>query len=95
MNVPGPSPLPLVGNLLQVIKKGITEHDTELMNQYGKIVGFFEGSTPNLMITDIRLIKSITIKDFGHFVNRRVNFLLINKCFLFNVFSILLSTKVF
>jgi len=74
LNVPGPMPLPLLGNFDQVIKKGITVHDAELMKQYGKVVGYFEGSTPNLMVTDVKLIKSITIKNFGHFVNRRVSF---------------------
>jgi hypothetical protein len=79
MNVPGPMPLPLVGNFLELIKKGITDHDIELMNKYGKIVGYFEGSTPNLMVSDLKLVKSITVKDFSHFVNRRVQFQ-INKC---------------
>jgi hypothetical protein len=57
---------------LALIKKGLTTHDEELMRKYGKVAGYFEGSTPNLMISDVKLIRATFIKDFGNFVNRRV-----------------------
>jgi len=73
MNIPGPMPLPLIGNFNGVIKLGATKYDEYLMGKYGKIVGYFEGSTPNLLISDVKFIKAVLIKDFSHFVNRRVN----------------------
>ncbi len=48
------------------------KEDTELMNKYGKVMGYFEGTNPNLWITDTEMIKSVFVKDFDHFINRRV-----------------------
>jgi hypothetical protein len=89
MKVPGPSPLPLVGNLLETFKNGITSYDEKLMQKYGRIVGYYEGSTPNLLITDVKLIKAITIKDFEHFINHRVKLIpkLIKFLFKFSILN--------
>ena len=46
--------------------------DLELSKKYGKVYGKFDGTQPNLCISDPDLIKSILVKDFDHFVNRRV-----------------------
>ena len=62
--------------------QNIPKHDRDMMKKYGKVVGYFEGTVPNLWITDIDIIKTVFVKDFDHFVNRRV----------FNIFS---STKIF
>ena len=72
IKIPGPTPWPIIGNFFSLIKKGLTTHDEELMTEYGRVVGYFEGSTPNLMITDVKLIRAALIKDFNNFVNRRV-----------------------
>ena len=39
---------------------------------FGKIYGTFDGMKPNLHVNDIELIKSIFVRDFDHFINRRV-----------------------
>ena len=72
MNLPGPMPQPVLGNFGDVIKLGIQENDINLMNTYGKTLGYFEGTQPVILTTDIKLIKAFLIKDFGSFVNRRV-----------------------
>lgn len=76
LNVPsGPTPSPVVGNLFQIVRKGLIEFDKELINKYGKdkkIVGYFEGSTPFILCADPEMIKQIAIKDFCNFINRRV-----------------------
>lgn len=69
----GPEPLPLVGNLLSIFKDGFSVFDMNLIRDYGKIVGIFEGSSPTVMCIDPKLIKAVYIKNSGNvFKNRRV-----------------------
>lgn len=72
MNIPGPKPWPLIGNIDQLFRYGIQETDMKMVKAYGKIYGYFEGNSPIIMTTDIKFIKSCLIKDFNSFVNRRV-----------------------
>jgi hypothetical protein len=43
-----------------------------LVKKYGKVFGYFDGPIPNLWITDADVIKAMYVKDFDHFVDRRV-----------------------
>jgi len=52
--------------------QNVVEYDFKLFEQYGKTVGIFDGTTPNLLTADADLIRSVMVKDFDHFVNRRV-----------------------
>ncbi len=54
------------------------KYDQHLMNQHGRVMGYFDGSYPNLWFTDSDMIKSVFVKDFDHFINRRVSYL-VNK----------------
>jgi hypothetical protein len=72
MNLPGPKPWPLLGNLGGIMRDGIHEYDVKQVRTYGKTFGYFEGSFPVIITTDAKLIKSYLIKDFNSFVNRRV-----------------------
>lgn len=58
---------------MDIINKGLIQHDLDIIKKYGKVVGYFEGSEPVLLVTDVNLLKSILISDFSSFVNRRVN----------------------
>ncbi|XP_057379555.1 cytochrome P450 3A11-like [Daphnia carinata] len=69
--IPGPKPWPLVGNMWGIWKANLPKYDQQMMKKYGKIVGYFDGSLPNLWITDANMIRSVFVKDFDHFVNRR------------------------
>nr|QEV83804.1 cytochrome P450 [Brachionus rotundiformis] len=71
LNIPGPKPWPLIGNIQNVMREGFVKHDIELMKKYGRVVGYFEGSTPVVLTTDVKFIKNVMIKDFNSFVNRR------------------------
>ena len=53
-------------------KKNIPANDIVLKKKYGKNIGFFDGTTPNLYTTDVELIKSVFVKDIDHFMNKRV-----------------------
>jgi hypothetical protein len=72
INLPGPRPLPLLGNFGDIQKKGIYQHDIDIFKTYGKIVGYFEGPVPVILTTDLKFMKNVLIKDFSSFVNRRV-----------------------
>jgi hypothetical protein len=74
MGVPGPSPLFIVGNFLDIFKKGFPKHDAEIMQKYGKTVGYFEGEMPVILTTDPNFIKSVMMKDFSCFINHRVSY---------------------
>ncbi|XP_026748482.2 cytochrome P450 6k1-like [Galleria mellonella] len=57
------------GVLLRKSKVQITE---ELYNKYPdeKVVGFFRGTRPELIIRDPKLVKRVLVSDFGSFYNR-------------------------
>nr|QST15045.1 CYP360A5 protein [Diaphanosoma celebensis] len=69
--IPGPKPIPFIGNMWGMWRKNVAENDIALYKKYGKIFGIYEGVVPNLFVTDPKLIRSILIKDSGRFINRR------------------------
>mgnify|MGYP001810828208 CR=1 FL=1 len=72
INLDGPAPLPIFGNLLELSSQTFSVFDDQMLQKYNRICGYFEGSTPVILISDVKLIKAITIKDSNCFVNRRV-----------------------
>ncbi len=54
-------------------RKNFVNYDADLVKKYGKTFGFFEGRKPNLFVADAEFIRSVLVKDFDHFVNRRVS----------------------
>lgn len=68
--IPGPFPLPLVGNLPSLIKRGINKHHCDMAKEYGKTILFFEAMNPVVLTSDPELIKAITIRDFHIFDGR-------------------------
>ena len=75
--IPGPFPLPLVGNLPSLIKRGINKHHCDMAKEYGKTILFFEAMNPVVLTSDPELIKAITIRDFHIFDGRNVIYFLI------------------
>ena len=69
--VTGPKPAFLFGDLL-MRAWSTPKIETELRNRYGRVYGNYNGIEPILTVADPELIKQVMVKDFGDFVNRRV-----------------------
>ncbi len=52
-------------------KNGIVGFHKTSFSKYGKVVGFYFGRLPAVLIADVDLVRRICIKDFSSFVNRR------------------------
>lgn len=70
--IPGPPPSFLSGNLSELIEKGSAKAFKDWMDQYGSVLGFFNGAYPTIIVKDPELIKKIQIKDFGSFHSRGI-----------------------
>jgi len=69
--ISGPKPIPFFGNAWGMWKKNIPDSDRKMVKEFGNVFGTFDGVSPVLHINDTELIRSVFVKDFDHFVNRR------------------------
>ena len=71
LNVPGPKPIPFLGNFLEVRKyNGIYQMHLAFLKRYGKVFTICLGGRPSLVVADPELLKQIMVKDFPNFRNR-------------------------
>ena len=71
LSVPGPKPIPFLGNFLEARKyNGVHLMHLDYLKKYGKVYAVCLGSKPSLVVTDPELLKQIMIKDFPNFRNR-------------------------
>ncbi|XP_032728516.1 cytochrome P450 3A12-like isoform X2 [Lontra canadensis] len=71
LGIPGPKPLPFVGNILDYCE-GFWNVDKKCFKKYGRFWGFYDGRQPVLAITDLDMIKTILVKEcYSVFTNRR------------------------
>ncbi|XP_078377237.1 cytochrome P450 3A24-like [Oculina patagonica] len=71
LNVPGPKPVPFLGNFLEARKyDSLHLMFLDYAKKYGKVFAICLGRHPSLVVTDPELLKQIMIKDFPNFRNR-------------------------
>ncbi|GIY20841.1 cytochrome P450 3A4 [Caerostris darwini] len=68
--IPGPEPNILFGNMLEFVNKTPIKCLEEWFEKYGKVVGYYLGTTPVVLIADVDLLKRIQVSDFHKFINR-------------------------
>ncbi|CAF3769219.1 unnamed protein product [Adineta steineri] len=71
MGMPGPAPIPLLGEMFNVVRRGMYKNDIALIKKYGRIVGIYEGTVPIILVTDPDILRNVLIKDSHVFINRR------------------------
>ncbi|KAK3101224.1 hypothetical protein FSP39_001916 [Pinctada imbricata] len=72
MGIPGPTPIPIMGNFITLEKMGIRKADMMWIEKYGRIYGTFDGRQPNLLVADQELLKELFVKKFHFFPDRQV-----------------------
>ncbi|XP_078376989.1 cytochrome P450 3A24-like [Oculina patagonica] len=70
LNVPGPKPVPFLGNFFEVRKyDSLHLMCLDYLKKYGKVFTICLGRKPSLVVTDPELLKQIMVKDFPNFRN--------------------------
>lgn len=70
VGIPGPTPLPLIGNILETYRLGLGEAEVKWTKQYGKVHGQYFGRCALTHVGDVRVLKDIFMKYSVHFNNR-------------------------
>ncbi|XP_033752138.1 cytochrome P450 3A5-like [Pecten maximus] len=70
MGIPGPTPLPIFGNLISLMNQGIRAFDQAGIRKYGKVFGHYDMVASNLVVADKEMLKEILVKQFNNFPDR-------------------------
>ena len=68
--IPGPKPNLIYGNMFEYRALPTVQRQKEWVEKYGKIVGYYIGHRPVVLVADPDLAKNIQIKDFQYFADR-------------------------
>ncbi|XP_013414549.1 cytochrome P450 3A8 [Lingula anatina] len=70
-NLPGPTPLPVLGNTLEVISKGLIGFDAAMVQKYGKLVAINgSGRIGDILVADLDILKEIMVRRASSFTDR-------------------------
>lgn len=67
---PGPTPWPIFGNALEVLKKEVYEAHIDWHKKYGPVHTFWQGELPIVAVSDYDLINETFIKDADAYIGR-------------------------
>ncbi|KAK7504878.1 hypothetical protein BaRGS_00003906 [Batillaria attramentaria] len=70
VGIPGPRPVPLLGNNLQTARQPPHKSFEQWLKMYGRVFGIYQGVRPQLVVTDLDLLREIMVKNFSNFVDR-------------------------
>lgn len=70
LGIPGPKPNIIFGSAIDIVREGTHVVFQKWTEKYGPIVGFYIGGLPQVLITDLDLIRQVMIKDFQLFSSR-------------------------
>ncbi|CAG2111556.1 unnamed protein product [Medioppia subpectinata] len=70
VNIPGPTPVPLYGNVLALSLNPRPYLELKWYKKYGRIYGVYIYGKPSLRVAEPALIKQILVKNFTSFKNR-------------------------
>jgi hypothetical protein len=68
--LPQPPLTPFFGNTLQLVNQGYLECMDKWITKYGKILIYYVGANPTIMVADPDMLKEITVKHFNKFTDR-------------------------
>ncbi|XP_005094361.2 cytochrome P450 3A11 [Aplysia californica] len=74
LGLPGPTPWPVVGNMMQEMGgAGLFDFHVKMYKKYkkNKVYGVFRAKQPALIVCDLDMIRDICVKHFNNFVNRQ------------------------
>ncbi|XP_025106024.1 cytochrome P450 3A43-like [Pomacea canaliculata] len=69
-NIPGPAPVPFLGNMIDIWKKGLFNASLDWRSKYGKTFGVYFMRDAMLLTNDIDILKEVFVKDFSNFSDR-------------------------
>ncbi|KAK3569789.1 hypothetical protein QTP86_004595 [Hemibagrus guttatus] len=66
-----PKPTPFIGNLM-LFRHGFFKAQMDLINQYGRVCGYYLARLPVVVIADPDMLRQVMVKEFHNFPNRMV-----------------------